>query len=471
MKTFKFLFLGLMTLSIVLVGCGKDDPPKPVSYVEDGFYVVGAATAVADLFADDAELALMAAGINEVGQAGRQGMYEKYVALEGGKNFQLMLKAGVNETPYGAALSSVNLEGANEQPDISVLKGTLTENGAAMQVTTSGLYHIVVDVPLNTVVIAPVDWGLKGAAGDHTFPKPTFNKTSMTYKLTNVTFGMSGWMKFAYGGGWKLELNSEIKANTNLGNDGSEGPITAKLAPGGPNIIVEKGVWEIELTWTLAKGAIKESYTANLKKTGEVETPDNLYMIGAEFGDWDWNSDGIVDMIPVNGVAGAFWCINYFTAGEGFKWSTEKDWGKDFAGLDENSGYDFDGGNAVVAEDGLYSVYINVVDNKIVIEPAKVYGIGDCFGSWETEDHPFEVDADGTTMSITTSAKNNLRMYAYISTVAELDLEWGYWWRLEFNIFDGKIVYRGNGGDQDNVEVDAGKTVTLDFKAGTGTIE
>jgi len=56
-------------------------------------------------------------------------------------------------------------------------------------------------------------------------------------------------------------------------------------------------------------------------------------------------------------------------------------------------------------------------------------------------------------------------MYAG-SSIATTD-----WWTREFNIIDGKIEYRGNGGDQAAVPVTAGKVVTLDFNAGTGTIE
>ena len=41
---------------------------------------------------------------------------------------------------------------------------------------------------------------------------------------------------------------------------------------------------------------------------------------------------------------------------------------------------------------------------------------------------------------------------------------------MEFVVLNGKIEYRGNGGDQERATVGAGKTVTLDFNAGTGTI-
>jgi hypothetical protein len=47
----------------------------------------------------------------------------------------------------------------------------------------------------------------------------------------------------------------------------------------------------------------------------------------------------------------------------------------------------------------------------------------------------------------------------------------GDWWSREFNIYDGKIEYRGTGGDQTAVPVTANQTVTLDFNAGTGSIQ
>ena len=493
MNRVKFLFLGMMVLSFVLVGCGKDDPVKPVSYVEDGFYVVGEATAVADLFAENAELALMAAGINEADQFDedntpkplRTGMYEKYVALEGGKSFSLMQKAGTKETQYGATLTKVNLadeEGhsVNEQPAIEIYKGTLTENGT-LQVTESGLYHVIVDVQLNTIIIAPVEWGVRGAMnswGFTPFPKPTFNKTTMTYTLTNVQVAVPasapGGFKFAYGSGWKIELDdeSQVRVSTNLGNgliDGKKVNVKplkeTDLLPGGGDIEIARGIWKIELTWTLAKGAIKDSYTARMPEHTDLPMtyPENLYMIGNDFGSWDWESDGIVDMVPVNGTEGAFWCINYFTADNGFKWCAVKDWDGDFANLAESIGFEPKDGNAWVPEDGLYLVYIDMAAGKIAIEPAKVFGKGDCFGGWDADPLPFTLNADGKTMSITTTASNNLRMYAAFTGID--------WWKMEFNIFDGKIVYRGNGGDQPPVPVDAGKIVTLDFKAGTGTIE
>ena len=46
------------------------------------------------------------------------------------------------------------------------------------------------------------------------------------------------------------------------------------------------------------------------------------------------------------------------------------------------------------------------------------------------------------------------------------------WWQSEFLLRDGKIEYRGKGGDQEpRVQIETGKTVTLDFRTNTGTIQ
>lgn len=200
----------------------------------------------------------------------------------------------------------------------------------------------------------------------------------------------------------------------------------------------------------------------------EVECPADeatLYMIGDEFGGWDWSSDGVVRMTPVNGFDGHFWAVRYITAGKGFKWCAKREWNGDFNSLGEEIGYTVSDGNAVVAESGMYMVYVDMENGKIAVEPAKVYGMGDCFGGWDTAKYPFAVDAQ--TMTYTTTGSGELRIYA----TSDISPVGGDWWRMEFVILDGKIAYRGTGGDQERAQVAADKKVTLDFNAGTGTIE
>lgn len=193
--------------------------------------------------------------------------------------------------------------------------------------------------------------------------------------------------------------------------------------------------------------------------------PTNLYMIGDQFANWNWDSEEVVEMIPVWGKEGSFWCVRYFEEGKGFKWAPKKTWGDDFSQLnqDQSIGYTVKDGNAFVPASGLYMVYIDISKELIAIEQAKVYGIGDCFGSWDEGQYLF--DTTGNTASYTTTGSGGLRIYAG-STYATSD-----WWTREFVIIDGKIEYRGAGDDQQQVTVAAGKKVVLDFNAGTGSIQ
>ncbi|MDR2384039.1 MAG: SusF/SusE family outer membrane protein [Tannerella sp.] len=479
MKKIQIIFLALMALPLSFISCDDDDKPAgPVSVVEDGFYVIGEATSIANLSETEASKALMAAGIDEATeQTARDGMYEKYVALEGGKTFSLVLKEGTKETKYGAQLTLSDILAGDNEPAIQVYKGTLTEN-AGLQVEKTGLYHIVLDLNKDSklsdklILIAPVEWGVRGAMngwGFTAFPEPQFNKTSMTYTLTDVTVETNGAFKFAYGGGWKIELNSGastlVKANTNLGSNDALG-----LKPGGGDITIDRAKYTIELTWKLEKGAIGNGFSYKVTKTedlGDLPYPETLYMIGEEFGEWKWESTAVAEMTPVHSHPGQFWCIRYFTANKGFKWNSKKEWGGDFNSLGTDNGFSIADGNAVVASDGFYIVLVDYLSSAISIEQAKVYGIGGCFDAdnWETGKHAFTPVPTTKTMNITTALSGELRMYA-ASTATAAD-----WWQMEFILNNGQIVYRGTGEDQERFTVEVGKTVTLDFNNGTGTIQ
>lgn len=300
MKKLSSLLCGLAVLGMMFTSCNPEDKPAgPVTgFVEDGFYVVGEASAIATLQSEGAADAIMANGINENdNQTERSGMYEKYIALEGGKPFQLVLKKGETETVYGAQLDTVTLKG-NDQPEITVQRGKMVE-GATLQVPENGLYHIVLDLNLDgkldseLILIAPVQWGYRGINNDWGFKAmntPEFNKTSMTISSEEITVEAGCQFKFAYGGGWKIELDAEgtIKANTNIGNDAeSDGePLKAdNLVPGGKNIALDRGVWKIDLVWTLAAGSINNSYTAKFNLVRTLEAADPATFVAGFSGD------------------------------------------------------------------------------------------------------------------------------------------------------------------------------------------
>ncbi|WP_163307641.1 SusF/SusE family outer membrane protein [Dysgonomonas sp. 521] len=319
---------------------------------------------------------------------------------------------------------------------------TATLNGSNNVKAPSGFYRISVNKKLNTLEMVKItSMGLIGDAtpgGWDSETKMVYDAATNTYSAT-LTMG-TGSYKFRANNNWTYSI-------------GDNGSFT-----GGDNFAFDKAEGEYKVVLDVNKHPYPVKVLSTLY-------PEELYMIGSEFGNWSWSSDGIVDMIPVNGTSGSFWTIKHFTAGEGFKWCSVKDWNGDFAELGSKEGYTVDGGNALIAESGLYMVYIDMGADKITIEPAKVYGMGDCFGGWDEGTHAFATS--GSKMSFTTTGAGELRMYASSSAGPGS----GNWWKAEFIIIDGKIVYRGNGGDQERVSVEKGKKVTLDFSNNTGTIE
>ena len=282
------LFMSALALAFTFASCdktGKDGGNDLDNVTEDGFYVAGPATGSTELTADY----MMAAGLNEVDATNRGGMFEKYIALEANKEFYLLLYANGEETRYGATLSKFDVSEKTDNPtDVEVKRGVLATgpDAPAMKVTKSGLYHILLDLneggdlPFGAqIVLAPVTWGYRGVNGDWGWTEMTaseFNAKTMTWTVENVAVTSACSFKFAYGGGWKLDLDDagKVKANTNLGIDAeAEGPLADNaLVPNGKNISLERGnAYKFTLTWTLKGGAIKNGYEAKVEKTGTIE--------------------------------------------------------------------------------------------------------------------------------------------------------------------------------------------------------
>ena len=114
----------------------------------------------------------------------------------------------------------------------------------------------------------------------------------------------------------------------------------------------------------------------------------------------------------------------------------------------------------------MYMIYVDLTNDFIVVEPAKVYGMGDVYGGWDKGVEANLFALEGQTLTSTTPNAGNVRMYAAAPAGSDAD-----WWQMEFNVFDGKIVYRADGGDQAAVAVTAGQKVTLNFNAETGSIQ
>lgn len=283
------MFMSALALAFAFTSCEEkpDNGGNLDNVTEDGFYVAGPATGATELTADY----MMAAGLNEVDGANRSGMYEKYIALEANKDFELVLYANGEQIRYGAALEAFDVsEKADNPRNVEVKRGVLVTgaDAPAMKVAESGLYHIVLDLNEANdlafgaqIVLAPVQWGVRGAMNGWGFtamPTPTFNQTTMTYVLENCAVASTGAFKFAYGAGWKLDLDDagKVKANTNLGIDAEAAGELGNnaLVPNGKDINIARGIYKITLTWTLKGGAIKNGYTATIEKTGTLEAVD-----------------------------------------------------------------------------------------------------------------------------------------------------------------------------------------------------
>jgi hypothetical protein len=356
----------------------------------------------------------------------------------------------------------------------------LVADGSAFKVPEDGLYFLIYNANLNQLTIIPAKFGVIGGAAADGW-NSELPLSTITYDDVNNIVEMKGTftftkdqMKFRFNGNRGITIpydaSSTITYHTNLGSTGDEdggvslSAAATELKGGGKNLAVPAAaVYDVSLKYEVRTGKFTTSVIQG--EIIEPEYPETLYMIGEEFGGWDWNDAGVAEMIPVNQLEGTFWCIRYFTAGKGFKWAPAKAWSGDFAQQATNNGFTVSDGNATVAADGLYMVYVDLVNETITIAPAQIYGIGECFGSWDAGNYPFTVS--GKTASITTTAAGNLRIYAGLPAgISGTD-----WWTREFIIVDNKIIYRGKGGDQAPVAVEAGKTVTLDFNAGNGKIE
>ncbi|MFV0392513.1 MAG: SusF/SusE family outer membrane protein [Paludibacteraceae bacterium] len=487
MKKLSFIFMCVAALSFFLVGCSPEDPKPPVEIVEDGLYLSGEATSSAELKTEN----LMSPGINETGQVLRNGMYEKYVALEANKDFTITKVTGSTKVVYGATLTltdSLHLTNG-DWPKEKVYKGTYSANGGAMQVNESGLYHIMMEDSLKTIVIAPAKWGVRGVMngwGFTQFSTPTFDKNTMTYTVENVDVTSDGKFKFSYASGWKIDLSTDgtIQANTNLGNNSEEEVAIMEndLKQGGKDITIARGVYTIELTWTLKDGDLGKSFSAKVTKTGETsapEYPENIYMIGADLGGWDWAGSYIVTMNPVHSHPHAFWAIVYLTppaSDPGIKFSPVKEWNGNFGvtGTATDGVYDRGSSNVTVTEAGYYMVYVDLKAKKISVTAPEVYLIGPTIGDvWNYKASAGLFTVNNSTKKITSpafSAGGELRMYA-TCPLSQLDDPVADWWQMEFILLDGQIAYRGKGDDQTRVTVNAGDAIALDFQAGTGSIE
>ena len=214
----------------------------------------------------------------------------------------------------------------------------------------------------------------------------------------------------------------------------------------------------------------------NMTYTVVPAYPAAVYMIGdgvvtSAGNEWNWTID--LPMIPVNSHPNLFWKITWMKGSGGFKVNSAKAW--DGNELGTNSTPPVAGVYNLVKGDnipvpltaGYYMVVADFATGKIAIADPKVYLIGSTIDSWNAVNPAglFTVDNANSLVTITkTLAGAEIRMYAWHPWFTD-------WWQSEFIILNGKIEFRGTGGDQARVLVTAGEhKIDLNFKTGDGAI-
>lgn len=496
-----FKYAMLFVAAITLLGFNSckddedDDDPDPI-FVEDGLYVKGNGTTFTEL---DIKGMLTSTPNEAASNAARTGLLNIYVAVKAGaEGFNLVQVAGNQQTVWGpgATFDSVKVATRHQDEPRGIFwRGALATTATAFTVPEDGLYHVAVDLTLGTVALAKVEWGLIGGAtpggwGSNTVMTAPFNLDSMTFSVENVAVEV-GEFKFRYSNGWKIFMDAPantVSVNTNFGKAVND------LEPGGANIAnTVRGKYKFTMKWKA--GA---AYKATMEKTGDLdplpEYPATLYMIGNALNMADNDANGTPDgwqweltdaqLIPVHSNPGLFWKIVWLEKNGNFKFAPEKKWAGDFGKTGDATNGIFDKGGSdvpVPGESGYYMVVVNLDEEKIAVVDPKVYLIGNAIDSWDTANAAglFTVDNANSVITITKSlaATPELRMYAWFDAA-----DWFTkartgggtqvsWWQVEFIILDGKIEYRGAGGDQARVAVDAANyTINLKFKDNTGTI-
>lgn len=351
------------------------------------------------------------------------------------------------------------------------------------KVDKEGLYQLILNKPLGEVNILPYDFRIKGMLemtedGSKNVPLNHVEYDRVNHIVTWTTGTapqviMPSEFTFIYGAGDKpamvnySDTERYTVPTTYTGPSGSlktnqlSADFTDMTNHSAVNLnLRHKGNYMITLRYAVRTG----KFAAKIEGEELIEPeptgfPTSLYMAGDEFG--GFGDDGMIRMAPV-GVAGngAFWTMQHFTAGKTIRWSTEMTGANSFATLGTNANYTVDAqGNASVNKSGDYVVFVDMARKLIAFEEPDLYAIGDCFGGGEVRMRP----SNGQYTATTTSS-GNLHMYA-TSLYNTRD-----WNTMEFNIYNGRIVYKGIG-EQENVPVAAGVPIRLKLQGNTAELD
>jgi len=486
MKKNLFYLMMLFVGFGLMVSCDKDDDePNVIDNPIYGMQITGTATDGETLLIDAKQI--IEPGSDFSIKEERDGMMYGIHYLKSG-SFMFKEVTADGEVTYGVSNVADSTQTAEAGEPFDYKRGTLVVDATdEFTVSEAGLYYIITDETTSNFWIMKINNFEINATGDLA-AYVSGDATGAAFEAKAVD--IRGPFKVRINTSWKIIATdvaydgASVTVEDHVRMVTSYGGAIDVMTPDGDDIEVDNGGNLLDFTFTWTPGSKGIAGVVGTVTEGDelppLEFPENMYMIGNSVGGWTWETDA-VDMIPVEGNPHLFWRIVYIESGitdPGFKFCEEKDWGKDFgvdAAAGATDGVWAKGTDNVpdVAETGTYVVVVNLEDETIEVNPAKVYGIGPVFGddAW-AGDIAFTVDnTAGTVYSPAFSADGELRMYGDAATLTDADGAAIDWWRKEFITIDGDIVYRGLGGEQARLNVTAGQVITLDFNAGTGTIQ
>lgn len=474
MKKIIYCLSACLFLLGMATSCEDNDNWRIVEEVQPGTYIVGSAT----IFSGEASTsALKVVSLDHETEKTKEEVIGIYTWLKADGEFVISVAKAAGEEPvhYGKG------ETVEQTDAIAISK--LDAGASPFKVAKDGLYYIVVNSALNQASVLPVNWGVIGAAtlggwsAETPFNAPVFDQTSTSVEWTMSTTLAAGEYKFRYSGDWGYEIPYDATAKVKLFTDvtgtktGSENTLTegySDLQTGGSNLMVSiGGEYSIYMKYDIRSGKFSARYVLTGDPVIPPDYPEQVFLVGDAFNGWNPPTDA-KEFVPVNGTPSSFWKIAYLNEG-GFKMTIKLDWGGDFGIAEENTDaigeYKKGGNNIQVKTPGYYLIYIDLEEEVVSVTEANVYLFGDANGGvWDYADgNKFTVE--GTALISPAFAQDgNLRMAIRHPLLSD-------WWKAEFNVLDGVIEFRGNGGDQPSVPVKAGQKVSLDFNAGTGKID
>lgn len=286
------------------------------------------------------------------------------------------------------------------------------------------------------------------------------------YKAVVTTTAEKSWFKFyrAYdttNPSWDDDINPGVLGTFEDGDVATENFLTWVGDPScpSPQAPAISGINDFIVTLDVVNMSFKVA----------IKTID-LFMTGSNYG---WG-DTWKQLTPIHSAEGEFWTIVYLEAGEQIKFAPQAGWGNDFGGEatindEAGAGLTVDGTNLLAKNAGWYLLHVvNTTDRIVNVLAPNIYLIGGTAadGKWEVADvNKFTVPTgkDGEFVSPAFGAADEVRMCVNFG---------GYdWWKTEFIVLDGKIVYRGSGNDQERVKVAAGQKAYLNFTDGIGSFK